>query len=140
MEFAIVPLGAWPDLWRSRMKHSVEIDQSAGVIRVRTLGTIQRPRDSLFLLQIAGEAVKEHGVSRVLFDLRESTIVGTLMGAYQTALNPEEHGVSRRIRIAVVYPVITKDEQFMENVGVNRGSVAFKVFDDIDKAQEWIVQ
>ena len=53
---------------------------------------------------------------------------------------PEKYGVSRRFRIAVVYSIITKEEQFMENVGFYRGAAAFRVFDNIDAAREWIAQ
>jgi hypothetical protein len=65
-------------------------------------------------------------------------IVGTTWGTFQTAVDPEEYGVSRRLRIAAVYSVITEDEQFMENLGVNRGAKEFKIFDEIDAAWEWV--
>jgi hypothetical protein len=122
------------------MEHSIEIDDSSGVCLIRASGTIRRPQDSLILLRTAGEAAKEHAVRRILFDLRESKIIGTTLGAYEAVIDPEKHGLSRHLRIAVVYSVITEDERFMENVGVNRGATAFRVFDDIDAAREWVAQ
>ena len=60
------------------------------------------------------------------------------MDAYNTALDPEKHGLSRLCRIASVYPEITEDHKLMEDVAANRGAAAFGVFDDIEAAREWI--
>ena len=122
------------------MEHSIEIDDSSGICLIRASGTIRRPQDSFTLMQRAGEAAKEHGTPRILFDLRQAEVIGTALGAYETVVDPEKHGLSRNFRIAVVYSVITEDERFMENVGDNRGAAAFRVFDDIDAARKWIVQ
>jgi hypothetical protein len=122
------------------MEHSIEIDDGLGICLIRASGTIRRSQDSLILLRAAGDAANEHGVRRILFDLREAQIIGTTLGAYETVVEPEKYGVSRRFRIAVVYSVITEDERFMENVGFNRGAAAFRVFDDIDEAREWVAE
>jgi hypothetical protein len=122
------------------MECSIETDNNTRVCVIRVSGTIRRPADSLALLRTAGVAAEEHEISRILFDLREATPVGTTMAAYETVVDPEKHGVSRLLRIAVVYSVITKNEQFMENVGVNRGSPSFRVFDNVDVAREWVAQ
>ena len=122
------------------MEHSIEVNKATGVCVIRASGTIRRPEDSLVLLRLAGEVAREKSCSRLLFDVREADIVGTTMGAYGAVIAPEEHGVSRQLRIAVVYSALTRDERFMEDVGVNRGSRAFKVFDDIGAAQEWVRQ
>ena len=122
------------------MEHSIEINDSSGICLIHASGTIRRPQDSLILLRAAGEAAKEHGVRRILFDLREAEIIGSTVGAYETVVDPEKYGVSRYLRIAVVYSVITNEERFMENVGFNRGAASFRVFDDIDAAREWIAQ
>jgi hypothetical protein len=120
------------------MERKVDVNVASGICVIKVTGTHRRPDDSHELLHIAGLIAKEHGCSRFLFDMREADIVAGTMHTYETALEPEKHGFSKLYRIAAVYPEITKDHSFMENVGVNRGAVAFKVFAEIDKAREWI--
>jgi hypothetical protein len=120
------------------MEYTVEYDTSSGVCVIRVSGTHKRPEDSYKLLRIAGAYAEEYGCSRFMFDMRGATIIGGTMGAFYTAIEPEKQGFSKLYRIASVYPVITKDHKFMEDVGMNRGAAAFQVFDDIDKAREWL--
>jgi len=122
------------------MEHTVKIDDSSGICVIQASGTLRRPQDSLVLLRAAGTAATGRGIRRILFDLREAEIIGTTMGAYETVVEPEKYGLSRHLRIAVVYSVITEDERFMENLGVNRGANAFRVFDDINAARAWVAQ
>jgi hypothetical protein len=120
------------------MEYTVEYDTSSGVCVIRVSGTHKRPEDSHKLLRIASACAKENGCSRFLFDVREATITGGTMGAYNTVVEPEKQGFSKLYRVASVYPAITEDHKFMEDVGANRGAAAFQVFDDIDKAREWL--
>ena len=121
------------------MKYTIEFDVNSGVCMIQVSGIHKRPEDSHELLRIAGAFAAEHSCSRFMFDMRGATIVGDTMGAFETAVEPEKYGFSRLFRIASVYPTITENHKFMENVGVNRGALAFRVFDDIDTAREWIV-
>ena len=105
---------------------------------IKVTGTHRRPQDSHELLRIAGSNAKKHKCSHFLFDMRETTIAGDAIGAYETAINPEKHGFSNSFRIAAVYPAVEENEKLMENVAVNRGATAFQVFDDIVAAREWM--
>jgi hypothetical protein len=120
------------------MKHTIECDISSGVCAIRVTGPHKRPEDSHELLRIAAATAEVYGCSHFLFDMREAAIVGSTMGAFYTASDPEKYGVSRFYRIAAVYTEVTKDHRFMENVGFNRGVAAFRVFDNIDEAREWL--
>jgi len=120
------------------MKHASEFDKGFGVCVINVSGIHKRPEDSQALLRIAGAFAQAHRCSSFLFDMRETTLQGSILGAFETAVDPEEHGFSRSHRIAAVYPTLTKDHKFMETVGVNRGATAFRVFDDIDHAREWL--
>ena len=121
------------------MEYTIEHDKKNGVCVIQVFGFHKRPQDSQELLKIAGAFAVKHKCSRFLFDMREVTIVGSTLDAYNTVIGHEEFGISKSFRIAAVYPTVTEDNKFMENVGVNRGALAYQVFDDIDAAHEWII-
>jgi len=120
------------------MDHSFTMDKESGVCVIRATGTIRRPLDSLTLVRTAGDVARNTGCSCFLFDLRDASIIRNTMGAYETVVAPEKHGLSRTSRVAVVYDALTREEKFMENVGVNRGAYYYRVFDDINSAWEWL--
>ncbi len=80
----------------------------------------------------------EHGCRRFLFDMRDAIIEGTTMGAYETVVDHERYGVEKQFRVAAVYLRVTEQERFMEDVGVDRGAVAYRVFGDIEAARRWV--
>ena len=121
------------------MKRTIEFDDNAGICVIKVSGIHKRPEDSLELLRFAGDFAREHDCSRFMFDMRDATVFGSTTGAYKTVTDSEKYGFSRCYRVAAVYPTLNEDHKFMENVGMNRGSVGFKVFDDFDKAREWIM-
>jgi len=122
------------------MEYKVEYDNNSGVCVVQVSGIHKRPQDSQELLRIAGTCAAEHGYSRFLFDMRKATVLGGTMDAYATVVDHEKYGVSKLFRIAAVYPTVTTDEKFMENVGVNRGAASYQVFDNIGAAGDWIAK
>jgi hypothetical protein len=123
-----------------QMEYKIKYDEKSNVCTIQITGHHRRPHDSKELLRIAGAFAEEHKCSRFVFDMREANIMGGTLGAYEVPIEPEKFGVSKRFRIAAVYQAVTEDDKFMENVGVNRGAVAFRVFDDIDTACKWIVE
>jgi hypothetical protein len=120
------------------VKFTLGFDVSIGVCTIAVTGPHKRPDDSHELLCVAAAAAEEHGCSRFSFDMREAIITGGALETFETANDPEKHGFSRHYRIAAVYPEITGEHYFMGIVGVNRGASAFRVFDDINKAYEWV--
>lgn len=122
------------------MEYKVEHDINSDVYVVRISGIHKRPQDSHKLLRFVGTIAAEHECSKFLFDMREATILGGTIDTYNAVIDHEKYGVSKLFRIAAVYPAITEDNRFMENVGVNRGATAFRVFDDISAVREWITK
>ena len=120
------------------MQHTVEYDIHSKVCTIQVSGLHKRPEDSHELIRIASDFAAKQGCSRFILDMREASIVGDTMDAYETAVDPEIHGFSRSFRVALVYTAITENEKLIENVGVNRGALFFRVFDDIDEARIWI--
>ena len=122
------------------MKYSISCDKKSRVCEIRVAGPHKRPSDSRELLRIAGTIAKEQECSRFLFDMRDAIIEGGTFDAYQTVIDPEQHGVNNAFRIAAVYSTVTEDDRFLETVGFNRGAMAFQVFDDIETARAWICE
>jgi len=122
------------------MEHTVQHDVDLDACVVKVSGIHKRPEDSLELLRIAGTYAVEHSCTRFLFDMREASISGGALGAYETPLDPERLGVGRTFRVAAVYATLSEDERLLEDVGVNRGAATFRVFDDIAAAREWLAK
>lgn len=121
------------------MKCRMELDKSAGICTVTVTGVHRRPEDSHEVLRRAGELRRRCGCSRFLFDMRRADIQGGTLGAFHTAKDPERQGFSLHNRVAAVYESITEDHRFLEDVAVNRGASAFRVFDDMEKARRWLL-
>lgn len=120
------------------MEHKIDVKLDKGICTIKVSGIHKRPEDSYKLLRIAGQAYKENGCSRFIFDMREAKIISTVMGALETVLNPEQYGVNSHFYIAAIYSKLDKDNLFMESVGTSRGATAFRVFENFDKAHNWI--
>ena len=120
------------------MECGVELDSDSGVCTIRVTGIHRRPGDSQELLQIAGRHFREHGCTRFLFDMRRADIVGGTMAAYETVVDHDKFGVHNRFRVAAVYREVTGEERFMEDTAVNRGAIAYRVFNDVDVARKWV--
>jgi len=121
------------------MEHTIDININDDICTIKVSGMHKRPDDSFKLLSIAGQTNKENGCTSFIFDMREAKIISTTMSsALETVLQPEKYGVSNQFKIAVVYQKINKDHRFMESVGASRGARAFKIFEDFDKAHQWI--
>ncbi len=122
------------------MEYKVEYDINSGVCVVQVSGVHERPQDTQELFRIAGTVAAEHGCSRFLFDMREATILGDTTAAFKSVIDHEKYGASKLFRVAAVYSEITVNEEFLENVVVNRGARNYKVFDDILTARDWIAK
>ena len=122
------------------MEYKVEYDINSDACVVQVSGVHERPQDTQELFRIAGTVAAEHGCSRFLFDMREATILGGMLAAYKSVIDHEKYGASKLFRVAAVYSEITVNEEFLENVVVNRGARYYKVFDDILTAWDWIAK
>ena len=108
------------------------------ICRVCVSGTIHAPKDAEELKQFARDFFAEHGCCYYLFDMKQAEIVIGTMGAFDTGATQGEMAQSLRpFKVAVVVQKITEYLSLFENVVVNRG-FDVKVFDDIDKAIEWL--
>lgn len=120
------------------MDYTTEFDETREICTVRVTGRHRRPQDSLTLQQVARDFGDELGCSRFLFDMTEAEIIGGTMDTFETGTVPVDHDHKQtRQRIALLYVGDLADHKFMEDVAVNRG-YQLRVFDDRDKAVEWL--
>ena len=120
------------------MKYTSAFDSANSICRVCVSGTINAPKDADELKLLARDLFAEHGCRHFLFDMKQADIVIGAMGAFDTGAPQGEMAQSLRpFKVAAVVKEITEHLSFFENVAVNRG-FDLQVFDDIDKAIEWL--
>jgi hypothetical protein len=118
------------------MKYEVSIDQDRRLIRIKVWGELTFESISEMTTEVSTAAAK-HGFVHFLFDMRETTENADTMDAFFLAANPEERGLTRTHKRAIVHRSTNKLYRFFETVSVNRG-YNVKLFTDIDSALEWI--
>jgi hypothetical protein len=120
------------------MKYTSEFDSINSICRVCVNGIIHGPKDADELKQFARDFFVVHGCRYFLFDMKQTDIVLGTMGAFYTGAPQGEMAESLRpFKVAAVVQEITEDLSLFEDVAVNRG-FNVHVFDDIDKAVEWL--
>ena len=120
------------------MKYTPEFDSTNSICRISVAGKIYCPNDADELKQFARNFFVEHGCYHFLFDFKQAEIVLGTMGAFYTGVPQREMAQALRpFKVAAVVPLITEDLSFFEDVAINRG-FNVHVFDDIDKAIEWL--
>ncbi|MCP4901878.1 MAG: hypothetical protein GY906_33355 [bacterium] len=121
-----------------KVDYCVEEREGGELCVVQVTGELRRPEDSHFLRRLARNIISEKGLKRFLFDLREAAIVGGTLEAYQAGVQPPRDDLDVfRGKAALVYSEITADDQFLENVLVNRGS-NLRAFAEFDAAVRWL--
>ena len=120
------------------MEYTPEFDSANSICRVCVGGTIHGSKDADELKQFARDFFTEHGCRHFLFDMKQADIViGTIEAFYTGSPQGEMAQSLRPFKVAAVVQEITEDLSFFENVAINRG-FNVHVFDDIDKAIEWL--
>ena len=118
------------------MPFALQLDEDRKFVRVVAEGDITA-EVSRSLAREAGRLGSEHGVRLFLFDLRAATISVDECDTYDMAASPEDDGLTRIDKRAVVYAPGERDPEFFENVSVNRG-YRVRCFTDIDAAVQWL--
>lgn len=120
------------------MKLTAELDKARDILFVRITGTYRRPDDSYEAQRFIIDSHPEYGTKRVLLDLTRAEIVAGTLATLETAESrPELAQELMKYRFAAVYSKIGPDERFYEDAANNRNFSA-RVFDDFEKAIEWL--
>ena len=114
------------------------IDLQPTYIRVSVTGTVQRPDDSIRLMQLSGELQEKHDINRFLFDMVDAEIVASDTSSYDAGAAAAIEGVEERSRrVALLYKEVTSQERVMESA-LHQYGYLVKVFDNQDEALSWL--
>ena len=120
------------------MKYTSEFDTVNNICRVCVTGTFHSPKDGTELKQFARNFYAQHGCQHFLFDMTKvAPLLDTMTAFNEGSPQGEMAQALQPFKVAVLFPAITENEIFFENVAVNRG-FQVNVFDDLNKAIEWV--
>ena len=122
------------------MEYTIEFDEANGICIIRVTGKHRRPKDSMALQELARDFINERGCFRFLIDMSQAQIFGGTMDTYITGTVPVDKDLEMkrsRHRVALVYSSIDVEQNFLEDVAVNKG-YNLKVFEKFDEALEWL--
>lgn len=118
---------------------SYSMKSERGIVWVRHTGEL-RVDEAKTARKETGILVAEHGVHKVLVDLREATLSQTTMDLYDFGSSYGDV-FPQDTRVAVVYsPEKTSssdDAEFAENVARNRGALV-RMFTEMGEAIDWL--
>ena len=122
------------------MELSTELDKEKNILIIHVRGEYRRSVDSSEAQQFFIDSYSEFACRRVLLDLTQAEITGDTMSTFNVGSPPPERAEElRKFCFACVYPEISQNERFFENVAVNRG-FRVRVFDEFEKAVDWLEQ
>lgn len=123
---------------KGMMNYTYELDKETGICTVHVTGTYRRLEDTLTMQDFVCRLNEETGCTFLLFDMRDAEIASSTTKTYYTvAEQAETHPALRKMKTAVLYPVITDDARFFENVAYNRG-FPLRAFDSYGEAVTWL--
>ena len=120
------------------MEFNVEYDNVKKLCTVRLFGQYTKQSDTHEVQQTVINTLTRHGCQRVLIDMTQADVSVSIMTIFNAG-NPQGKIAShlRDLKSAFLYPEITEKMHFFEDVAVNQG-FNVKVFDQMDKALEWL--
>lgn len=121
------------------MDHSTSYEEDSGIYVVRVSGDYHRGPDSDQNKQLVSRMFQAHGYRRFLFDMRGARIHSRVLSTYQAAsVGPDLSGQLHQVCTAMVLDHLSEDDQFFENVAMNRG-FDLRVFTDLQRARAWLL-
>jgi hypothetical protein len=118
------------------MEYKTTIDHEKEVIMVKVWGALTVETVKALTTNV-GAAAEKHGLVRFLFDVREATEKASNRDAFSLAENPEERGLKRHYKRAIVHKGPMLSYGVFETVSVDRGYIV-KTFTDMDMALTWL--
>jgi hypothetical protein len=118
------------------MDYTLSVDEQAGVLCVEARGEMTRA-EVADMTRAVGEKAREQGLTQFLFDVRETRTSMSFGDAFALAVNPEERGLQRNVRRAIVHTGMDEEYRHFETVSLNHGFIV-KVFSDPAQAMEWL--
>ena len=120
------------------MKYCTEFNETNSICTIRVTGDFLRPGDSLLLRQLMRDLATEQSHRLFLCDLTQAEIKGVWTDAAPaiTGYDDPKYGMATA-KTALVYSSNLSDNKLLETTASAQGYL-IAVFDDIDKAIEWL--
>jgi len=120
------------------MEYDIEYEPGDDLCLIRVTGQIKRPDDSVKLQALCFEHAAVNECDKYLFDMRDTTMIGSIEGAYTAGVSPSTKGMDpANIRAALVYPELEPAHRVMQLV-LNENGFNVHVFDDMESARHWL--
>lgn len=103
----------------------------------KVAGELTRPVLAAFFAEM-GRVAAKHRCTRVLSDLREARIAADPAEIYFAVAELQTNKILRTFRRAIVISNDHDDYRFWETVCKNQGFYFVRIFDDVNKAEDWI--
>ena len=127
------------------MQYTIQLETDNGLISIRAEGDWDRDTDNKMVEEIM-QTVDSSSLRRVLLDIRELRFDLSMAQIFERARDMRDQRSQHALvssRVALVYaegnPKLDADMHFFEATAQNR-SVPYRVFVDIEKAREWLLQ
>jgi hypothetical protein len=106
------------------------------LLTVKTSGTLEKSSLRSMTADLC-ETLRQQPCKGVLIDYSAAVIRLHLHELYDRPKVIEELGFPREVKVAILFPEVNADAQFLENVYVNAG-FPVRVFQDSKAALEWL--
>jgi hypothetical protein len=106
------------------------------LLTVKTSGTLEKSSLRSMTADLC-ETLRQQPCRGVLIDYRGAVIRLHLHELYDRPKVIEELGFPREVKVAILFPEVNADAQFLENVYVNAG-FPVRVFQDSSEAMGWL--
>jgi len=118
--------------------YEITSDESKTFFTVKVNEGIEHKLALTFLNDILDKNTQA-AIKGILLDLRSVRSTESETGQYRFSEELDKMGFPRHVRIACLTSPDDKSHDFVETVAQNRG-IAFMIFRDLDKAEEWLRQ
>ena len=118
--------------------YKLHYDSDIDCVILRVEGTVTLDR----IRKLAPEAARlceQTNCTRLLNDMSTATLDISILDVYQSPAVMRESGITHKIKRALVLPRTFDKSDFIETVTRNRGH-DFKIFIDIHKARQWLLE
>lgn len=122
----------------SSMEYKIEYKPGDKICFIKVTGIIKRPEDSIKLQAICFDHGENTGCQKYLFDMRNTTLTGSIEGAYSAGASPGQKGINPgRYQTALVYALLEPEHRVMQMVLKDKG-YNVQVFENIGLAIDWL--
>jgi hypothetical protein len=122
------------------MEHQIEIEEYAShkMIHAYIKGRMSERDRNLVAIE-ATRKMKENGLTKIIWDIREAELDYSLIGSHMVVMNLEALGLSQDNFVAVIYFHNKEQHEHAETVAINRGIFNIGYFQKLEEGINWLI-